>query len=93
MLFGNLCGIALIVFSAFVSSSKTPLWNRPPEFFLATCSACAAGLLLTLGITRMFKIAPQERCAITVECCYQNVGIATSIAINMYKGDEQIEVS
>eukprot|EP00518_Triparma_eleuthera_P008216 CAMPEP_0182478086 /NCGR_PEP_ID=MMETSP1319-20130603/31955_1 /TAXON_ID=172717 /ORGANISM="Bolidomonas pacifica, Strain RCC208" /LENGTH=319 /DNA_ID=CAMNT_0024679383 /DNA_START=489 /DNA_END=1448 /DNA_ORIENTATION=- len=91
--FGNFCGIALILFSGFVSNEKTPIWNREPKFFIATCSACVTGLTLTLLITKCFRITPPERCAITIECCYQNVGIATSIAINMYTGDDQIEAA
>ncbi|GMI06686.1 hypothetical protein TrVE_jg8081 [Triparma verrucosa] len=88
--FGNICGIALIVFSGFVSNEKTPIWNREAKFFISVLVACFSGLALTLLITRFFKLTPPERVSITIECCYQNVGIATSIALNMYEGDDVI---
>ena len=77
----------------FVSNEKTPIWNRAPKFFISVALACFSGLMLTLLLTNVFKLKPSERVAITIECCYQNVGIATSIALNMYEGDDVIEAS
>ena len=72
------------------SNEKTPIWNREAKFFISVLVACFSGLALTLLITRFFKLTPPERVSITIECCYQNVGIATSIALNMYEGDDVI---
>ncbi|GMH58967.1 hypothetical protein TL16_g02729 [Triparma laevis f. inornata] len=91
--FGNICGVALILFSGFVSNEKTPIWNREASFFIIVIIACAAGLSLTLLIASCFNLTNPERVSITIECCYQNVGIATSIALNMYEGDDAIAAS
>eukprot|EP00520_Triparma_pacifica_P010120 CAMPEP_0118635902 /NCGR_PEP_ID=MMETSP0785-20121206/2324_1 /TAXON_ID=91992 /ORGANISM="Bolidomonas pacifica, Strain CCMP 1866" /LENGTH=406 /DNA_ID=CAMNT_0006526967 /DNA_START=162 /DNA_END=1379 /DNA_ORIENTATION=- len=89
--FGNICGVALIVFSLFVGQANAPIWNRESEFFAAVFSACGSGLIITFLITQCFSISHPERVAITIEACYQNVGIATSMALGMYEGDDQIK--
>jgi hypothetical protein len=33
---------------------------------------------------RWMRLSPPETLAIAIECCYQNTGIATSVAITMY---------
>jgi hypothetical protein len=89
--FGNICGVALIVFSMFVGQANAPIWNREPEFFAGVFAACGSGLLLTFIVTLVFKVSDPQRVAITIEACYQNVGIATSMALGMYEGDDQIK--
>ena len=64
--------------------------RREAEFFAAVFMACGSGLLLTFILSKCFNVSDPERVAITIEACYQNVGIATSMALGMYEGDEQI---
>jgi hypothetical protein len=42
-------------------------------------------------MSKFFNVSDPERVAITIEACYQNVGIATSMALGMYEGDDQIK--
>ena len=65
--------------------------RREAEFFAAVFMACGSGLLLTFILSKCFNVSDPERVAITIEACYQNVGIATSMALGMYEGDEQIK--
>ena len=91
-LFGNVSGVALIVFSAFIANESAPIWDREPMFFVTVGLPCLAGLLLTWFMSGCIKgISKPERVAIAIECCYQNVGIASSVALSMYTGDEANE--
>ena len=45
-----------------------------------------------MGISHPFpaqvaRLEGPERCAVAVECAYQNPGIATTVALNMFEGD------
>ena len=35
-------------------------------------------------ISRSFKLSPPEVVAISIECCYQNTAIGTSVAVTMF---------
>eukprot|EP00555_Chaetoceros_dichaeta_P002284 CAMPEP_0198252184 /NCGR_PEP_ID=MMETSP1447-20131203/2743_1 /TAXON_ID=420782 /ORGANISM="Chaetoceros dichaeta, Strain CCMP1751" /LENGTH=329 /DNA_ID=CAMNT_0043937353 /DNA_START=480 /DNA_END=1465 /DNA_ORIENTATION=- len=95
---GNISGIALILFSLLVSSTTSTTTNNDDEithrnakFYLGVASPCILGLLIANTLTSCFKLKKSERVAVSVECCYQNVGIATSVAISMFDGDALAE--
>jgi predicted Na+-dependent transporter len=48
---------------------------------------CALGLAAaaTLASLPRFGLARAERVTVAVECAYQNVGIATTVALNMFE--------
>jgi hypothetical protein len=39
----------------------------------------------------MFGLKRPERVTVSIECCYQNVGIATSVALTMFDGQDLSE--
>lgn len=90
---GNLAGISLVVFSALITSTDkdAELWDRDWKFYLGVASPCVLGLVIANMMTSCFKLVKPERVTVSVECCYQNIGIATSVAITMFEGDEQAE--
>jgi len=90
-LFGNVCGIALIIFSAMMGQRNAPVWDREASFFTSTLAVFFSALLLPLYITRFFYLTRPERVTIAIEASYQNVGLATSLALNMYSDDADIE--
>lgn len=86
---GNMAGISLILFSILVSRDddiKGDLSKRDWKFYVGVASPCVFGLIIANAITSYFKISKPERVSVAVECCYQNVGIATSVAIAMFEG-------
>ena len=91
--FGTVCGLLLIVFSVFLSSgtdgSESNFWNQPWSFYVGVASPCLVGILLANLISRSFQLSKPECVAISIECCYQNVSIATSIAISMFNDPEE----
>lgn len=95
--FGSFCGIALILFSVFLGGggggdSDTNFWSLPWSFYVGTALPCIVGMALANLVSRCFRLSPPEVVAISIECCYQNTAIATSVAITMFDDpDERAE--
>jgi hypothetical protein len=87
---GNLAGIALVTFSAVVSStgSESSLWSQDAVFYIGVAAPCLIGLLIATYLSTRFQLDKPERVSVSVESCYQNTGIATSVAASMFTGDE-----
>lgn len=91
---GNIAGISLVIFSALMSNSggeDFKLWNREWVFYVGVALPCLAGLLISNIMTTMLKLNRPERVTVSIECCYQNVGIATSVALTMFDGQDLAE--
>jgi predicted Na+-dependent transporter len=86
---GNVAGVMLIVLSFTVSSTDqdTSLWNRGPKFYFGVAVPAIFGLCMSVYLSLKAQLAPPERVAVAVEACYQNTGIATSMALTLYKGE------
>mmetsp|Transcript_13934 Transcript_13934/g.37431 ORF Transcript_13934/g.37431 Transcript_13934/m.37431 type:complete len:773 (-) Transcript_13934:1507-3825(-) len=86
---GNLCGVALIVMGlAFNSSSPVPLWDHTPLFYVAVALPCILGMLLSFCMSIALGINKPSAVAITIEVCYQNTGIALTVALSTFEGDD-----
>lgn len=91
---GNFAGIALVVFSAVVGSGggeDGEKESRTWEFYVGVALPCVLGLIVANIVTSFLNLAKPERVTASIECCYQNVGIATSMALTMFQGDELAE--
>eukprot|EP00543_Licmophora_paradoxa_P005235 CAMPEP_0202453040 /NCGR_PEP_ID=MMETSP1360-20130828/11112_1 /ASSEMBLY_ACC=CAM_ASM_000848 /TAXON_ID=515479 /ORGANISM="Licmophora paradoxa, Strain CCMP2313" /LENGTH=217 /DNA_ID=CAMNT_0049072029 /DNA_START=77 /DNA_END=730 /DNA_ORIENTATION=+ len=90
---GNISGIALVVFSVLLSGSddEAGLWSRSSTFYIGVAAPCVLGLIVANIITSQYQLRKPERVTVSIECCYQNVGIATSVALTMFKGNELAE--
>lgn len=91
---GNLAGIALVVFSATMAntgSGDTKMWARDWNFYVGVALPCILGLLVANILCLAIHLLKPECVTVSVECCYQNTGIATSIALAMFDGDELSE--
>jgi len=87
--FGSICGITLILFSAFLGSggasgADTNFWSLPWSFYVGTAFPCCFGMALANLIGRSFRLSHPEVVAISIECCYQNTAIGTSVAVTMF---------
>jgi len=91
--FGNLAGVGLILFSAFMSQRDEPIYDKDPKFYFAVSLPCVVALTLALTLTSFPKcgLAKPERVAVAIETCYQNVGVATAVALSMFHGQEQAD--
>eukprot|EP00567_Pseudictyota_dubia_P005675 CAMPEP_0197443536 /NCGR_PEP_ID=MMETSP1175-20131217/9253_1 /TAXON_ID=1003142 /ORGANISM="Triceratium dubium, Strain CCMP147" /LENGTH=396 /DNA_ID=CAMNT_0042974183 /DNA_START=92 /DNA_END=1285 /DNA_ORIENTATION=- len=91
---GNFAGIALVIFSAVVGSGggeSSGDVSRGWEFYVGVALPCVLGLIVANIVTSCLHLAKPERVTTSIECCYQNVGIATSVALTMFEGDELVE--
>jgi predicted Na+-dependent transporter len=87
---GNLSGAVLILFSAVATntgsdSADSKIWNRDQSFYLACLIPCISGLLAANIIATVLDLPKPERVAASIESSYQNVGIATSLALTMVR--------
>jgi len=96
---GSVSGILLVLFSAIFGSTRgdedgknVTAWSQPPAFYVATIVPCLFGLAIANLIASMLaKLKKPEVVTLSVECCYQNVGIATSAAVSLF--DDPTEIS
>mmetsp|Transcript_33695 Transcript_33695/g.74201 ORF Transcript_33695/g.74201 Transcript_33695/m.74201 type:complete len:678 (+) Transcript_33695:419-2452(+) len=97
---GNVSGIALVVFSAAISNAggenlegeaAPRIWDHNWVFYVGVAAPCVLGLALSNALTSFCKLRKPERVTVSVECCYQNVGIATSVALTMFEGADRAE--
>jgi predicted Na+-dependent transporter len=88
---GNFAGICLIIFSAVMSSThaEARIYNRDAQFYLGVAAPCFFGLVIASALGNYLQLQKPECVAVGIECAYQNVGIATSVAIAMFNGDQQ----
>ena len=90
---GNLAGVSLILFSGFLSNSDSEMqiWDRDWKFYFGVSAPCFLGLIVANLIATSIALLKPERVTVSIECVYQNVGIATSVALAMFDGDELAE--
>lgn len=86
---GNFAGLSLIIFSSlFANTGETKIWSMDWPFYVGVTFPCLAGLILSNVISSLLQLKRPERVTVSIECCYQNVGIATSLALSMFDGEE-----
>lgn len=92
---GNIAGISLIVFSATMSNTgadddgtHSRIWSHDWTFYTVIAIPCILGVIVTTAVTTYYNLAKPERVTVAIEGCYQNVGIATSLALTMFDGVE-----
>jgi predicted Na+-dependent transporter len=91
---GSFSGLALIVLSGIFSTTtigeaeegaKVPKpWEQDWSFYVGVSMPCVVGLFLANLIARFARLEKPEIVTLSVECCYQNVGIATSAVLAMF---------
>jgi len=87
---GNVAGIGLVAYSVVLSSSdqSVNIWDEEIMFYIGVALPCVLGLMIATCMATYFRLDKPERVSVAVECCYQNTGIATSVAITMFSGDD-----
>jgi predicted Na+-dependent transporter len=89
---GNLAGLALITLSVTVSSSdhKAAVWDQDASFYIGVALPAFFGLGIATYLSSRCQLDKPERVAVSVEACYQNTGIATSVALTMFQSEEDL---
>jgi len=87
---GNLSGLGLILFSFLApEGGRVTLSGRPLIFFIATPAPIVLGLVCSVIIASLMALRKPERLTVSVECCYQNTGIAITSCLTIFQGEEQ----
>mmetsp|Transcript_2940 Transcript_2940/g.4496 ORF Transcript_2940/g.4496 Transcript_2940/m.4496 type:complete len:508 (-) Transcript_2940:66-1589(-) len=91
---GSLSGIALIAVSALFSTStggdSVKPWEQSWSFYVGVAMPCVAGLLVANIVAKFARLEKPEIVTLSVECCYQNVGIAASAVLAMFDDPEDV---
>lgn len=85
---GNVAGLALMIFGALTSSRDEPLWDKEIAFYFAVALPCVIGLMGAFAMSCLCRLDAPQRVAVSVESCYQNVGVALTIALATFDGKE-----
>lgn len=90
---GSISGIALVIVSAVFSSTGEGAkpWQQPWSFYVAVSIPCISGLALANIFAMIAKLKKPEVVTLSVECCYQNVGIAASAVLSMFETSEEVQ--
>lgn len=79
---GSFAGITLIILSATMTntgSGDTKIWSRSWKFYISVALPCLLGLIISNIVSSFLSLLKPERVTVSIETCYQNVGIATSV--------------
>jgi predicted Na+-dependent transporter len=87
---GNVAGILLVLLTAIISNSTAGarLWDHNAKFYLGVALPVILGLFVATCVTTAVQLRRPERVTVSVECCIQNTGIAVTVALTMFDGDE-----
>lgn len=87
---GNVSGLGLIMFSYFApEGGRVNIGGRPAIFYFATPAPIVLGLIASVLISTIFRLKKPERVTVSIECCYQNTGIAITSCLTIFSGEEQ----
>jgi predicted Na+-dependent transporter len=85
---GTASGLALVVCLLVLSAGNhgnVAWWDQPWCLYVATSIPCVLGVAVSHCLAWWaMDLTPPERVTMVIECCYQNTGLATSMAITMY---------
>ena len=90
---GTVSGILLIIVSAVFSTtgdSDAKPWNQHWSFYVGVSLPCVAGLALANIIAKFARLKKPEIVTLSVECSYQNTGIATTAVLAMFNDPEEV---
>lgn len=92
---GSFAGLALVVLSAVLSTHGTgddgvKPWDQHWSFYIGVSAPCVVGLILANVLAKFANLEYPEIVTLSVECCYQNVGIATSAVLAMFQDKDEI---
>jgi predicted Na+-dependent transporter len=88
---GNAAGAILVFISFFMANTDADarIWDRDAAFYFSIIIPCLFSLIAGTVVGTGLKLCKPERLTLAIEVSYQNIGIATSMAIAMFEGDDR----
>jgi len=88
--FGNARGLGLVLFTSLTpEGGRIIITNREPIFYYAPILPMILGLLCSNIISTLMRLKQPERVTVSIECVYQNTGIAMTSCLALFTGDDQ----
>ena len=82
---GQLSGVALMAFGVAANgTSDAPVWGREASWYAGVCAPCVLGVIIATCLSRMIALSNPEVVAVAIECCYQNTGLALTVALSAF---------
>ena len=91
--FGTVSGILLVVLSGIFNTAgntSAKLWNQNWSFYVGIGLPCIIGLAIANKVAKSANLKKPERMTLSVECSYQNTGVATTIVLTMFNDQEKV---
>ena len=80
---GSAAGVSLMVIGGASNAvSKDPIWENDIDWFLCVGLPCVLGLGAALAVAWLIGLESPASVAVAIECCYQNTGLALTIALS-----------
>lgn len=87
---GNVAGLGLILFTSLApEGGRITLDGREPIFYYGTIMPILTGMICSIIISSLANLHKPERITVSVECVYQNTGIAMTSCLTLFSGEEQ----
>ena len=91
---GQTAGVLLMIFGALANgSSHEPVWENSPDWFGAVCLPVLGGLGIAMCLALLIRLPSPQAVAVAIECCYQNTGLALTIALSAMPKEDVGEAS
>ena len=74
-------------------SSHSPVTDNTADWFVCISIPVLGGLLLAMLIARSVDLPNPQAVAVAIECCYQNTGLALTIALSAMPPEDVGEAS
>jgi len=79
--------LGLIILSG--TQGGVSIFGRPISFYLASVLPLVLGMTSSIILSSLANLKKPERITVTVECVYQNTGIAITSCFVIFSGEEQ----
>eukprot|EP00558_Chaetoceros_sp_UNC1202_P001778 CAMPEP_0197256228 /NCGR_PEP_ID=MMETSP1429-20130617/74706_1 /TAXON_ID=49237 /ORGANISM="Chaetoceros sp., Strain UNC1202" /LENGTH=356 /DNA_ID=CAMNT_0042719739 /DNA_START=73 /DNA_END=1143 /DNA_ORIENTATION=- len=87
---GNVAGLGLIIFTSVApEGGSIDLSGRELVFYFGTILPIVFGLLASILISSLAGLNKPERVTVSVECVYQNTGIAMTSCLALFDGADE----
>ena len=70
------------------AGSSDPLWENDADWFFCVGAPCVLGLVCAVALAFRLGLADPSAVAVAIECCYQNTGLALTIALSAVPADK-----
>ncbi|KAL7552885.1 hypothetical protein ACHAWF_016130 [Thalassiosira exigua] len=87
---GTFAGVTLVILAG-IHANAGKIWEKDARYYWGVALPCIIALILSTAVASYAGLKKPERVTLAIESCYQNCGIATSIALSMFQGDSRAD--